>query len=91
MDGDVGAAVEDGGLDLFHECALAAELPDRYVEAAVGRRVDHHQLHRVGAGGQQPLGHALGLPPGQRAAPRGDADHGRGGGLAAGVTGRTGR
>ena len=40
---EVGAAVEHGGLHLLGEHALAAELPDRHVEAAVALGVDHDE------------------------------------------------
>ena len=50
--GEVGAAVEDRGLHLLGEHALAAQLPDRHVEAAVALRVDDDQLDRdVGVDG----------------------------------------
>ena len=74
VDGEVGPAVEHGGLHLLGEDALAAELPDRDVEPAVALRVDDDELDLdVGVDGAQQRGDVLGLPPGERAAPGGGA------------------
>ena len=72
---EVGAPVEDGGLHLLGEHALAAQLPDGDVEPPVGDDLHHHELHgEAGLGGLQQRGHVLGLPACERAATRGDAE-----------------
>ncbi len=72
---EVGAPVEDGGLHLLGEHALAAQLPDGDVEPPVGDHLHHHELHgEAGLGGLQQRGHVLGLPACERAATRGDAE-----------------
>ena len=73
--GEVGPPVEHRGLHLLDEHALAAQLPDRDVEPLVGHRLDDDELDvEAGLGGPEQRGHVLGLPAGQRAAARGDAE-----------------
>ena len=66
--GDVGAAVEDGVLDLLDEHALAADRVQRHVLAAVAGRLDEHELGRAVRSPRQRVGDGLGLGPRLRAA-----------------------
>ena len=70
--GEVGPAVEHRRLDLLHEHALAAHLPDGDVGTPVAGGLDDDGLDRLTEGGSDQVG----LQPGQRAGPSGRAEHG---------------
>src|SRR5690606_28123251 len=61
---------EHGGLHLFDEDAPPPELGERGGGVAVAGRLHDHQLGPAEQGGD-----VLGLPAGERAPPRGDAQH----------------
>jgi hypothetical protein len=67
MDGDIGPAVEDGGLDLAHEGPETTELLDGDIGRTVPGGLDQKDL-TLRSTGESPeqAGHPVGLPPGQR-------------------------
>ena len=78
VDGQVGPPVEDGGLDLLDEDALAPDLGQRAAPVAVAGGGDDDGLVLEGrVDGREQRGDVVGLPTGQRAtAGRGPEPHG---------------
>ena len=72
MHREVGAAVEHGLLDLFHEHPGATDRVQVGALIAIARRRDEHVLDRLA----QQLADALGLPARQRTGARRDPEHG---------------
>ena len=71
--GDVGAAIGERVLELFHEQALATHLGQRAVEDLIAQSRHAQQFDAVAARRQQGL-HMVGLPQGEPALAGGDGD-----------------
>jgi hypothetical protein len=80
MNGHIGAAVENGGLDLFDEHPLSTESVKRHIGATITEGLDKGEFHlEIRMTMHQFRGHDLALGPRLRARPSGETEsvHGR--------------